>query len=58
VVRIGRRGFRGRARLIDARQRASAVDKTIAMFKTKYGANAVKGLETGALRPVTIDIQF
>jgi hypothetical protein len=58
VVRIGRRGFRGRARLIDARQRVSTVNKIITMFKAKYGAGTARGLETHALAPAMIDMQF
>ena len=58
VVRIRRRGFRGRARLFDARQRAQMMDQLLALFRRKYGAGAFKDVERGGLRPVIIDIQF
>lgn len=58
VVRIGRRGFRGRARLYDARQRAKMIDQVTAGFKKKYAAGALKGADPKHLLPVTIDIQF
>ncbi|HKZ83437.1 MAG TPA: hypothetical protein VJ793_07240 [Anaerolineae bacterium] len=58
VVRIRQRGFRGRARLPDARQRAHAIDHIGALFRRKYGAGALKGIDLGALLPVIIDIQF
>ncbi len=56
VVRVRRRGFRGRARLFDAKQRAKMVDRIAAMFKRKYGAGALKGSDLDALLPVAIDI--
>ena len=58
VVRVKRRGFRGRVRLFDAKQRSKMVDRIAAMFKKKYGAGALKKLDLGALLPVAVDVQF
>ena len=55
VVRIGRRGFRGRAGLFDAKQRARVAGQISEMFRRKYGAAAQ---EREAPLPVRIDIQF
>lgn len=58
VVRIRQRGFRGRARLPDARQRAHTIDQIGTLFRRKYGAGALKGIDPNALLPVIVDIQF
>jgi hypothetical protein len=58
VVRIGRRGFRGRAKLVDARQRARMAEQIASRFKKKYRGSALKGPDPRQLLPVTIDIQF
>ena len=58
VVRVKRRGFRGRARLLDAKQRSKMVKQIAALFRKKYGAAALKERDQGTLLPVTIDIQF
>jgi len=58
VVRVKRRGFRGRAKLYDAKQRSKVVKQIAALFRKKYGAAALKERDQGTLLPVTIDIQF
>jgi len=58
VVRIQRRGFRGKARLPDARERAAIVSRTSTLFRRKYGRRGDPDQEGAALLPVTIDIQF
>ena len=58
VVRIKRRGFRGRARLLDARQRASMASQIAERFRRKYGPAAIADQELVGLQPVTIDVQF
>ncbi len=58
VIRVKRRGFRGRARLYHGKQRAQAVNQIAALLRNKYGAAAFKERDQGALLPVTIDIQF
>ncbi len=58
VVRVGRRGFRGRARLYDARQRGKMTDQIASRFKKKYKGSALKSQAPGQLLLVTIDIQF
>ena len=58
VVRVKRRGFRGRAKLYDAKQRSKMVRQIAALFRKKYGAAALKERDQGTLLPVTIDIQF
>lgn len=61
VVRVKRRGFRGRARLYPAKQRAQAVNQIVVMLRNKYGAAALAVLgdqDGAALQPVTIEVQF
>ncbi|HEY4690655.1 MAG TPA: nitroreductase/quinone reductase family protein [Anaerolineae bacterium] len=58
VVRVGRRGFRGRAKVYEARQRAKMIDEVVALFRKKYGAKGIAEPEKGTLLPVTIDVQF
>ena len=58
VLRVQRRGFRGRARLFDAKQRAKMTNQIAALFRKKYGAAALRGWDPDALLPVTIDVQF
>jgi hypothetical protein len=58
VVRIKRRGFRGRARLFDARQRVSMARQIAERFRRKYGRAAITDQELAGLQPVTIDVQF
>jgi hypothetical protein len=53
VVRIKRRGFRGRASAVEARQRSHIVSR----FKQKYGASFKLG-EPSAWLPVRIEIDF
>ena len=58
VVRIRRRGFRGRARLIGPKQRAQAARRIGSLFRQKYGGGTLSDADSGALLPVIIDIQF
>jgi len=58
VLRVERRGFRGRARPPNAKQRPQASAQITALFKRKYGAAVLKDWPLQAQRPVTIDIQF
>jgi len=57
VLRVKRRGFRGRASLIDARQRASLATQVVTRFKRKYGAEFQPG-KLGDWLPVVIAIEF
>jgi hypothetical protein len=58
VVRIRRRGFRGRARLFDARQHAAMAGQVAERFRRKYGRAAIADQDLAGLQPVTIDLQF
>jgi len=58
VVRVKRRGFRGRAKLYDAKQRSKMARQIAALFKKKYDAGAFQGVDPNGWLPVTIDIQF
>jgi len=58
VVRVKRRGFRGRAKVFDARQRPQLAAQVAGLFREKYGTAALTDSEPGALLPVRIDLQF
>ncbi|MGH2592328.1 MAG: nitroreductase/quinone reductase family protein [Anaerolineae bacterium] len=58
VVRVKRRGFRGRAKLYDAKQRSKMARQIAALFRKKYGAGVLQGTDPDGWLPVTIDIQF
>jgi len=57
VLRVKRRGFRGRAGPIDARPRASLAAQIVTRFKQKYGAEFHAG-KLGDWLPVAIAIEF
>jgi hypothetical protein len=56
VVRIGRRGFRGRAIVFDAKQRTKAAGQIADMFRRKFGAGLAQ--KWNAPLPVMIHIDF
>lgn len=55
VLRVKRRGFRGRATTIDTQPHPRLAGQIAALFKRKYGASALKP-ET--VFPVAIELQF
>ncbi len=56
VVRVQRRGFRGRASLFEVKQRARVAGQVVEMFRRKYGSDSARKWD--APLPIRIDIQF
>ena len=58
VLKVKKRGFRGRASLYDARQRPKVVSQIAARLKEKYGAAAPGDRDLSKYLPVMIEVQF
>ena len=58
VLRLKRRGFRGRATLLDVRHRPKVAARIAALFKRKYGTAAFEEWDETEQMPVAIDVQF